>query len=393
MKNILYTLLLSTSLITTVFAQVSNKDEVVIGEVSSIYSNTLGEERRYQIYLPPSHKDSTLTEKYPVLFVLDGDWYFSMISGMIEYSKGAFKLPEMIVVGISSVDRIRDFTPSKSNLNMFGEAINGLENSGGGEQFIRFLQDELLPHIESNYRATGYKILAGHSFGGLLANHIFTTNNQLFNTYLLIDPSLWWNNENSISQTKAFLEKEIDLKSTLFFGQADDETRNNKPHIEALNDYKKIFKLYSSKHLRSKFKLFEKETHASVGLPSIYYGLSYIFEGYRPADSTFQDVELLSQHYAELSRKYRFRMLPPEGLVRNLGWGKQYGEKDISQAIPFFQLNVKNYPKSANASKVLAEAYEMNNQMKEALFHYRGVLEINPNDDAIKEKIKKIQNE
>lgn len=378
------------------FGQASEGKPITIGETFSIYSESLGEERQFSVYLPPSHKDSSLSEKYPVLYVLDGEWYFNLCAGIVEYSKGSFKMPEIIIIGVANVDRIRDFTPSKSNQNMFGETINGLSNSGGGDHFISFLREELIPHIDSTYRAMNFRLLAGHSFGGLLANEIFTTDNQLFNAYLLIDPSLWWNNSMQLDKTNRFLDEHPAVKTTLFFGQADHKLKiesDNSPHLLAMDKYQALINDLPLPNVRYKHMQFENETHASVGLPSIYHGLAFMFEGYRPADSTFQNHLLLAEHYQKLSRQYGVRMPPPEGLVRNLGWGAQYGEKDLKKAILFFRMNVENYPSSANAHKVLGEVYEMDNQKEKALLSYRKSLGLNPQDFSVREKVENLMKE
>ncbi|MEL6849316.1 MAG: alpha/beta hydrolase-fold protein, partial [Bacteroidota bacterium] len=338
------------------FGQGKPPEPITLGESVSIYSNILKEERKLLIYLPSSHQDSTLSEKHPVLFVLDGDWYFPATAGMLAYAKGAFSLPEMIVVAISNTDRVRDFTPTRSNQNMFGEEIQGLENSGGGPVFIRFLQEELIPYIDTSYRAADHRILAGHSFGGLLVNHLMTTQPELFHGYILIDPSLWWDQARQVAQTERFLNTRPNWKNRLFFALADHDTgleAENGPHVKAMADYQALFRAATFPNLEDRFAFFADETHASVGLPAMYQGLRFLFKGYRPADSVFQHLDLLEAHFSKLSEAYGVEMWPPEGLVRNLGWGAQYGEKNLEKALDFFSLNLKHYPKSANAHKVL----------------------------------------
>ncbi|MEM7514841.1 MAG: alpha/beta hydrolase-fold protein [Bacteroidota bacterium] len=382
--------------VTGLFSQTGEDRNITIGERGTIYSKVLNEHRNFSVYLPPSHMDTTLTEEYPVIYVLDGDWYFHVTSGIIQYAKGAFKLPEMIVVAISNVDRIRDFTPTNTDKDMFGKVTAGLESSGGASNFTSFLQQELIPHIDSSYRTMNFRILAGHSFGGLLANHIFITNNDLFQSYIIIDPSLWWDGAKQVGQTKEFLANHPFLSSTVFFGEADYELNienANTPHIEAMNTYKEFFNMFPLDSIRYKSVVFENETHASVGLPSIYHGLSFLFEGYRPTDPTFLSSKLLASHYEALSQKYKVNMYPPEGLVRNLGWGAHYGEKNLEKALEFFKLNTTNYPESSNAFKVLAEAYEADDQLTKAISAYKKSLELNPQNTSINEKINQLQKE
>ncbi|MEM6807138.1 MAG: alpha/beta hydrolase-fold protein, partial [Bacteroidota bacterium] len=367
--------------------------EIIVGKEYQIESKILNEKRKIKVYLPPSHQDSTLIESYPILYVLDGDWYFQMLTGIIEYSKGSFRMPEMIVVGISNNDRIKELTPSFASTDMFGNEIPGLENSGGGNAFIRFLKEELKPHIQTEYRAGEFEIIAGHSFGGLLVNHIFTREQDMFNAYILIDPSFWWNGREQIRQTESFLQANPQLKSLLYFGEADNahtETTNNAPHIEAMDAYKLLIKNAPSENLSYQFDLFEGETHASVGIPSMYKALSFIFEGYRPADSVFQNPLWLSNHYAGLSSRLGVKMPPPESLVRNLAWGAQYGEKNLHKAIAFFELNLKNYPDSFFLHKILGEACEQNEQKEKAMTHFKKSLKLQA-DPVLQKKLEEMQ--
>lgn len=372
------------------FSQIE-KEDVLMGSKHRMYSKIMNEERSYSVYLPPTHHDPSLVEKYPVLYILDGDWYFPIAAGIVQYSKGSFKMPEMIIVAISNTDRIRDFTPSNAALDMFGNKIQGLENSGGGDNFLKFLKEELIPHIEDTYRAMPYRILVGHSFGGLFATHAFISAPSLFQSYVMIDPSLWWNRQEQVEKMEKFLGTDLAAKRTVFFGEADNKnmaSTDNSPHVQAMEALKKLFE--SSASIRYKSQYFEQETHASVGVPALYYGLSYLFEGYRPADSVFSKVSLLTEHYLLLSQKWGVNFTPPESLVRNLGLGAQYGEKNIEKAMSFFQLNIDNYPRSSDACKVMGEAYMAKGNNQEARSYFERSLVLNPENSSARDKLKEL---
>lgn len=382
----IWVLVLSSSLLLSQ----TDGEEIIIGQRYKMYSDKLQEDRSYWIYLPPSYSDSTLTESYPVLYLLDGDWYFPIASGIVQYSKGSFKLPEMIIVGILNTDRIRDFTPSNADVDMFGNSIKGLDTSGGASDFREFLHDELIPLIDSNYRTNSYRTLVGHSFGGLFATETYLEKSTFFQSYIIIDPSLWWNRGELIDETQSIASQNELNRVLIFLGQADNKvisSVDNSPHIKAIEQFDGILK--SSPELRGKYQseYFEGETHASVGIPCLYEGLAYIFDGYRPADSVFSKHNLIEAHYEQLSEKWQGSFLPPEGLIRNLGYGAQYGEKDYEKAISFFELNIKHYPQSSNAYKVLGEAYLMKGDKDLGLLYLKKALELNPEDQTLKEKI------
>lgn len=150
-------------------------DKISIGTIDKVYSPTLKEERKIWIYNPANGNN---TEHFPVLYLLDAEDYFFATVGIIKQMTGRW--PSMIVVGITNTNRSRDLTPTSDNT----------PNSGGGSQFMRFIEKELMPHIDSLYPTAPYRLFSGHSLGGLTVINTLITNPKLFNAYIAIDPSL-----------------------------------------------------------------------------------------------------------------------------------------------------------------------------------------------------------
>ena len=181
------------------FAQtVLNTQPFVIGESVDIHSSLLNENRTLNIYLPASyHKDSV--KKYPVIYLLDGsaDEDFIHVAGLVQF--GSFSwinmLPESIVVGIANIDRRRDFTIPTHNKK---DKENN-PTTGGSERFIRFIEQELQPFIEKHYHTDTVKTLIGQSLGGLLATEILFKKPDLFTNYIIVSPSLWWDDESLLN--------------------------------------------------------------------------------------------------------------------------------------------------------------------------------------------------
>lgn len=168
--------------------------EFSIGKSVKIASEVLNETRGLNIYLPVNYSTDSL-KTYPVIYLLDGskDEDFIHISGIVQF--GSFSwinmIPESIVVGIENVDRKRDFTyPSQSALDQ-----EEFPTSGGSEKFITFIEKELQPFIEATYRTSKPKTLIGQSLGGLLATEIVFKKPELFDNYIIVSPSLWWDDE------------------------------------------------------------------------------------------------------------------------------------------------------------------------------------------------------
>jgi hypothetical protein len=174
---------------------------ISIGETRTLHSNILQEDRILNIYLPLGyHPDSTQT--YPVIYLLDGSMNedFIHISGLVQFASFSWvdMLPETIVVGIANVDRKRDFTfPT----NIESDKIS-FPTTGGSASFINFIEKELQPYISSSYKTNTKKMIIGQSLGGLLASEILLSKPYLFDEYLIISPSIWWDAQSLLSISK-----------------------------------------------------------------------------------------------------------------------------------------------------------------------------------------------
>ncbi|MEH6536591.1 MAG: alpha/beta hydrolase-fold protein [Psychroserpens sp.] len=194
-------LLIAIQLIAQSNITTTSKVPLSIGETTSIKSKILDENRVINVYLPNSYAQDSL-KTYPVIYLLDGsiDEDFIHIAGLVQF--GSFSwinmLPESIVVGISNVDRKRDFTYPTTNL----KDKKDFPTTGKSELFINFLEIELQPFIDQNYRTKNTKTIIGQSLGGLLATEILYKKPDLFDNYIIISPSLWWD-DDSLLKLKA----------------------------------------------------------------------------------------------------------------------------------------------------------------------------------------------
>jgi predicted alpha/beta superfamily hydrolase len=162
-----------------------------LGPIEEIYSRALSEKRTLNIYLPEGYKASDTT-RYPVVYLLDGsaDEDFIHVVGLYQFNAFPWidRVPKSIVVGIANVDRRRDFTYPTT----IATDKKRYPTTGGSAAFITFLQNELQPYIETRFRTDSSKTIIGQSLGGLLATEILLKKPDLFNRYIIISPSLWW---------------------------------------------------------------------------------------------------------------------------------------------------------------------------------------------------------
>ncbi|HEX3768979.1 MAG TPA: alpha/beta hydrolase-fold protein, partial [Puia sp.] len=195
MKNIFSFVLMMSFF--TVSAQVPD-NRLSIGTIDSLYSAILKEYRKIWIYIPDGHTRNKGLH-YPVVYLLDGESHFYSVAGMIQQLSeinGNTVCPQMVVIAILNTDRTRDLTPTHVLHGIYGR----YETSGGAENFTGFIGKELMPYIEAHYPVAPYRTLIGHSFGGLFVINTLINHTDMFNAYIAIDPSLWWDNQKLMKQ-------------------------------------------------------------------------------------------------------------------------------------------------------------------------------------------------
>lgn len=171
----------------------------VLGVIDEIQSKELAEKRVLNIYLPEGYSQNDTT-KYPVIYLLDGsaDEDFIHVAGLVQFNSFEWvnQVPKSIVVGIATVDRKRDFTfPTKIESDQ-----KKYPATGHSAKFIAFIGNELQPFIRQRYKTNESKTIIGQSLGGLLATEILFKKPSLFNNYVIISPSLWWNNGSLLNE-------------------------------------------------------------------------------------------------------------------------------------------------------------------------------------------------
>ena len=195
-----------------VFAQ--QRNPFISGFEKTMPSKTLGAERTVWIHLPNvfTGNQDRAKEHYPVIYLLDGDANFNDLVSMTEFMSNAGLCPPMIVVGILHPARMTDLT--------FGTDKETPGITGKGENFILYVEKELMPYIDSNYSTAPYKIFIGHSVGGLTVVNTLIHHSSLFNAYVSLDGALWWNDQQIVKDAKATLENENYKGKTLFMALA-----------------------------------------------------------------------------------------------------------------------------------------------------------------------------
>jgi uncharacterized protein len=326
-------------------------EPVVIGQRYQLHSQALGEDRGYRVYLPPSYAWAS-NRRYPVLYLLDGQSRFGHTATSVDTLGSNGDIPEMIVVGIDSTARTRDFTPT------VWEAING---GGGADKFKSFLSAELIPSVEKEYRANGYRILSGHSLGGLFVLHCLSSEPALFQAYIAIAPNLEWDNKLAQRALQKTFETDSTVKGFAYIARADDSGA-------ALADFEAVadtFKNKAPSGLRWQASAFAEETHAGVPLLAQIDALRRLYPGYRlHADDYAKGLAYAEEHFSKVSRIVGVPLPITEESLDGVAYALL--DSKPKDALKLFQRNLDANPNSASAHLGMADAFAKNAKWKDA---------------------------
>ena len=350
----------------------------------TLQSKILKQPRLLSISKPDGYDSGT--DRYPVLYLLDAESSFESTAAIVHTLADDEFIPEMIVVGINSGDRAlrtRDLTtPSQSEIdNRFSPG------NGGADTFLSFISEELVPYIDQNYRTRSYRVLVGSSLGGLFAIHALLTKPKLFNGYIAIDPTVGWNNETEVANARRFFSEEKELDADLFITAANMYGAAT-PGVRSLAG---ILDGNTPQGFRWKFEYMEDENHISISLPSIYYGLKNIFDGWYVVDPLrlFDEggLEALDKHFREGGKRYGYERTPPPFTVSLVVAGLIKAGR-LEDASGVLLRDPKLYPPPWNQLDALARAYADRGDTQRAIRYYSLSLQENPNNTWARQKLK-----
>lgn len=251
----------------------NNTRPFVLGEIHQIQSVILGEKRTLNIYLPEGFND---TSRYAVTYLLDGsaDEDFIHVAGLYQFNQFEWinRVPKTIVVGIATVDRRRDFTFA-TNIDADQKAY---PSSGKSGNFIAFMEKELQPYIQQKFKTNGSKTIIGQSLGGLLATEILLKHPYLFSQYIIISPSLWWDDGSLLQQSSALLQENYAAKTNVYIGVGKEGlTPGKNPRVMEVdaNLLAEKIKGTKSKAVKVFFDYLPAEDHATIAHQAIYNAL------------------------------------------------------------------------------------------------------------------------
>ena len=288
-------------------AQQVDTTSVVVAKMVTIHSKILKESRKLYIYTPDMNQDKNyIGQAYPVLYLMDGDIHAPLVASQVAYLSTVYNvLPPMIVVGINNYgyDRMRDLTPTHTDIGYDGKIdTTSFKTTGGGEKFLQFVKQEVMPFINEHYKTQPFTIFSGHSLGGLMTTYCLVNHPDYFNAYIAVSPSLWIDSNTEVKDVMAHLQPGT-LKPKFFF--MSDGNEGGSFHKQVLR-VDSIIRQRKSANLTYKYISFPDESHGSEPAKAIYDGLRLIYPDWEEqSDST---VEMIKKHYEKLSNKYGYKI-------------------------------------------------------------------------------------
>lgn len=391
-----------------VYGQTNQNNQYLqkVGALDSVYSKSLKEYRKFYVQLPANY-NANKKEKYPVVFILDGEVLLPTVNNVQNFYSGGFT-PEMVMVGISNDhNRMRDLTTSKVT-EMYGRPFE--QENGEAANFSKFIETELIPFVENKYPATNFRTLIGHSYGGLFTLYSLIHQPKLFSNYIAIDPSLDWDNQKLLKEAQDILSSNDYKGKSLFIslgGQLNwqDSTITIDNVMQDTSDFtlfprsniafSDIVKQNNKNGLFFDWKFYPKDLHGTIAFPSIMDGLISVFQWYQMENTdkinSFETskealFDIIKYREEKLKSHFGYAFPPyPEELLNMSGYMKM-DMGQMKKAKMYFEFGIEFYPNSANSYDSMANYYERNGDYVNAIKFVTKAFEIS-NDDSYKERI------
>lgn len=358
-----------------------------IGLKDSVHSQVLSETREFYVVLPESYVEGSDTQ-YPVVYLLDGDVMLTTLHAVHSTYSGGF-MPDMILIGISNAEnRTRDLTTSELSERR-GQAYN--QENGAADKFTSFIASELIPFVEKNYPVTNYRTLIGHSYGGLFTVNMLLKHTELFENYLAIDPSMDWDEQKLLKESKEILSQNsfagkslfVSLGGQLHMSDTDitidnvmKDTTEFTLFARSIIEMSEIMKDNKENELNFQWKFYPNDLHGTIPLPSIMDGLIDIFSWYQMEDiNKFNDQEtpkevlhdIIKRREVKLKKHFGYAVAPYPNFLFNMSGYISMEMGNFEKALMYFQLNKEYFPNDANTYDSLADYYESQNDTENAL--------------------------
>ena len=251
----------------------------------------------YRLYIATPADYATSGKSYPVVYMLDADYSFALTRNIVQHFAERSKLPEMILVAIAypgaagdmeiyQSNRKRDYTPSASMaIGFSGSALaqshgeDGQNGQGGAEAFRSFIAAQVVPFIEAHFPVSKDRTFIGHSYGGLFGTYVLLTDPDLFNRYVIVSPSLWFDNGLMLRiEGQQGLRRSTQAQAYFAIGSRETQATTGAPMVQQLKQFTKTLEAQRNSGLRVTLDVREGETHESIFPGAVTRGLETVFQ-------------------------------------------------------------------------------------------------------------------
>lgn len=268
----------------TYFFQIKDSNTVCLPNTEEVVLEAEANGVAYQLYISLPKNYTSSQKNYPVMYLLDADYSFALAKNIVEHLSERNHLDQMIIVGIAyageknyRINRTRDYTPTNTSEGGYSVEIQKTY-SGGGKKFLDFIQGELIPFMDENYRTSTKRGIVGHSYGGLFCSWLLLTNPDVFDTYIIVSPSLWFDEYLLLNmEDNLVLHDDKSKKVYLTVGSEEISHLHNMPQ-----DLEKFYQQLQAKKLNNldiQHEVVPNQTHNSIFPIGLSNGIRFVWDG------------------------------------------------------------------------------------------------------------------
>ncbi len=344
---------------------------ISFGKTYTLASKELNQDREIQVYLPVSYQNSK--EKYPVLYILDGQWFFANGVGIQQSLRTPGAIPEMIVVGIKTKNPIRRRFYQREK-----------------EKFTRFLNNEVIAFIDSNYRTTNERVIYGWESAAYFISELILGKNNRFKGAIVTDGGY----------ASEELIKKFNSSSDIYLFIAN--SKKDIYYIGSTEAFSKNLSKHQPKNLIWKYELFNDEVHETLPHLAMYKGIMYYYYNYDSLVFESMDayekaggMAYLTSFFKERAKRFGGDGSIDDSTKNSLIWlaWRRNNFKYFSYFMNEFKevLSTKRYA-SAYWQNRLGQFYLKHKDYKNAIIYFTRGLEKYPNTNFQKEMEEGLKN-
>jgi len=330
-----------------------------------IQSKILKEKRAILVSLPNGYDVNNKSITYPLILTTDGEWHHEIVTKMSEllYQDG---LPKMIIASIINLDRNKDLTISNTA---------EFKTSGGALNFYNFIKEELMGELKKKYHVSNHSTLLGHSAGGLFNVFSLTQNNNPFEAFIAVTPTIRWDNYKLLSDFNTSLLESLSKQDKSFYLSIGNETGIERLGVTKLDS---ILSKTNFLNFDYKYKEYPEESHVTVPWKAYFDGLKHTFKSFHIPDSySNKEFKFTINYFDTLGEKFDYDKRVPQRIILNRGY-KELKSKNQKTAIEIFNYFKKEYPKIPIPYSILGDIYLDQKKYVLAQKHFESAYKIYP---------------